>query len=315
MSLATLKKLILYLLVLAVCYFAADRVLAYGLQTLLDQANTRFSKLYSGGMDADIVVMGNSRAVNAFFAPEIEKQLDKSVFHLAYNGMSMTVAEVLFRDYLERNEKPEMLLLEITNVYGTARLFNDLKLFMGKSDRLQESIADYNKPLAVACQVSNLYRFNSEMYFRSLYYIDRSDQSWINTGQVDAEYAQNYTVSQEDKDTKLFPTDNDNWEALLRIVELCRDEGISLRLVATPYLPAFRNGITDFDTWVADFRVALPGDVRFYDLSESLTSNEYFADVLHINRSGSVLLLEEMIEEGVFEGDDNGPSSKPANEN
>jgi len=301
MNPSTLKQFLVYIGIVALGFFALDRTIAFGLQHVVRQSEFRFARLYRGGLEADVVVLGNSRSVNAFFAPKMEKELGKRVFHLGYNGMSMEIGEALLKDYLDHNETPELLILEVTNLRTPNDLLKDLKTFSGLSPRLARLMRSDAEQLSVACEVANVFRFNGEMFLRCLYYWGDSDQAWINSGEIDPEFASDYRPSEEDQGNELYTTSGANWRALMAIIEVCREEGIEVRLIASPYLPNFRNNLLNYDQWVNRFKSELPSKTVFFDFTDSLESAESFADVVHINRAGSLILLEEMIEANVFE--------------
>lgn len=300
MSRATFRNFLLLLGIVAASFLVMDRVLGLGLQALLKQSEFRFARLYRGGLEADIIVLGNSRAVNAFYAPEMNRLLEKDVFHLGYNGMSMEIAELLFLDYLEYNETPELLLLEVTNLNVSNELLKDLKLVSGMSKRLRDAMAEELPNVKAACDLTHLYRFNGDLFLRCLYYLGKSDQAWINSGQIDSGFAASYEPSTSEKNKNLYATEGANWEALLRIIVLCENEDIDLRMVATPYLPNFRRNLPNYETWVGAFKKALPASAAFYDFTDALDSVDHFADVLHINKKGGLNLLQEMLHHGVF---------------
>lgn len=164
MSGSTLRKSLIYLGIVAVAFFVLDRALALGLQAILKQSEFRFSKVYQGGVDAEIITLGNSRAVNAFYSPEMEAVLDKSVFNLGYNGMSLEVVEAVFLDYLDNNAKPDLVILEITNLRSSNKLLKDLKLYGGLSRRIRELVNSNFSNIAKICEVTNIYRYNNEMF-------------------------------------------------------------------------------------------------------------------------------------------------------
>jgi hypothetical protein len=96
MTASTFLRVCLHVIAIACAFFVLDRASGFVLQKLVNESGLRFSKLYQGGQNADIVVLGNSRAVNAIFVPELEKQINHSVFHLGYNGMSTEICEAIF---------------------------------------------------------------------------------------------------------------------------------------------------------------------------------------------------------------------------
>lgn len=300
MSVSVFRRLCLYLIAISCAFFALDRASGFVLQQLVKESGVRFSKLYRGGQNADIVVLGNSRAVNAFFAPELEKQLDQSVFHLGFNGMSTEICEAILLDYLEYNETPDLVILEIINLSVSNDLLKDLKLYAGMSDRIRVLTERDDPRLNMVCSIANLYRYNCELFLRSLYYIGKSDQTWINSGNIDPEFASTYRPAAEDQAKNIYPVSGNNWEALLRIIEMCEEIGVDLKLVASPYLPELRDNLNSYDMWRDRFTSELPNPDMFYDYTQKLRDFSYFADPLHMNRKGGSELLQIMIKDQVL---------------
>ena len=71
-----------------------DRAVGCGGTRLLMQSQIRFSRLYAGDLGADVLILGNSRAVNTLFAPALEEGTRSRVRSLAWNGLSAEIAEV-----------------------------------------------------------------------------------------------------------------------------------------------------------------------------------------------------------------------------
>jgi hypothetical protein len=245
-------------------------------------------------------VLGNSRAVNAIFVPELEKQIDHSVFHLGYNGMSTEICEAIFLDYLDYNETPDLVILEITNLIASNDLLRSLKLYAGASDRIRILTERDDPKLNTVCSIANLYRYNCELFLRSLYYIGKTDQAWINSGNIDPEFASTYRPGARDQGKNIYPVSGNNWEALLRIIEICDGIGADLKLVASPYLPGLRDNLISYDMWRDRFISELPNPDMFHDYTQEIRDFRYFADPLHMNQRGSRELLQIMIEDQVF---------------
>lgn len=300
MTASTFLRVCLHVMAIACAFFALDRASGFVLQKLVKESGLRFSKLYQGGQNADIVVLGNSRAVNAIFVPELEKQINHSVFHLGYNGMSTEICEAIFLDYLDYNETPDLVILEITNLIASNDLLRSLKLYAGASDRIRILTERDDPKLNTVCSIANLYRYNCELFLRSLYYIGKTDQAWINSGNIDPEFASTYRPGARDQDKNIYPVSGNNWEALLRIIEICDGIGADLKLVASPYLPGLRDNLISYDMWRDRLISALPNPDMFHDYTQKIRDFRYFADPLHMNQRGSRELLQIMIEDQVF---------------
>lgn len=290
------KRYALALLLLVACAFAFDRLGAQAMHFLVLQSQFRYSRLYgSQKMDNKLVFIGNSRGINSFYAPHVAKELSKSSINLSYNGISMKMMEVLLRDYLERHEKPEIVFVEITSGGGDIRKH---KVFLGDSKRFR-TLYRSQCPKDFACtNVSHLYRYNDEQLLRILYYIGRTDQTWINR----------YTLSpaleeetRNDQTPVRLETSEESLSALGRIEKLLAKEGVAVRYVIAPYLPAWRNRIENMEEYKQQLRGVLRKGTPIWDYSDAFEENAYFADRIHTNEAGAVPFFERMRADGLFD--------------
>ena len=295
-----LKKALVGTTLIMIGFFAADRLIALGLEHVVTSSQFRLSIAYRGGHSTDILALGNSRAVNAFHAPTLSKRLGQRVFHLGYNGMSMVVANAVLSDYLAHNAAPKMLLLEISNIGVKNDLLNGLSPYMGKSERLRALLAQDNPKLSYALQLSHLYRFNNELFLRAGYYWNRTDQYWINQGTMTAAQARQLPPKLESEGDNPYPIDGAGFKALRAIQQQCAEMNIQLVLVASPYLPQHLERWPSYDRWIGTLKTRLAQHAHLHDYSRLLKQPEDFADAIHMNQNGSQKLLESMISDGVF---------------
>lgn len=271
-----------------------DQLLGRGLAGLVESSQFRFSRLYRGDVDADILVVGNSRAVAALPPPMVAEATGRRVFSIAYNGLSAEVSRALVADFLERNRTPELIVIEASFVAQPLELITDLKLWAGESPRLAALLDKYNPEVAFASRLSLLFRANSEFLLRALYFGDRTDQTWMNRGRIS-----------EDKYRALLEAEAEPIETtpellveLRQLIALCREAGIEVRLFVAPYLPATRARL-GVDRWVAGLSAALsPAPIA--DFSAALDQRDHFADRIHPNELGARRLIEVMAARGVL---------------
>ncbi len=275
--------------------FAGDRVIASVLDKVVLHSKFRFSLLYKGGQQYDVLILGNSRSVNSFYAPAIQEATGKTTLNLSYNGMSADLAEALFMDYLERNGKPKLLILEISNVTHRSNLLNELKLYTAHSERLAELFRRANPHVAFWAEASHVFQFNGEMFLRALYYLGASDQSWINRYQISAALVRSLQANRQE-DIGVLP---ENLVALRRIIDTARQKDISVRLVISPYLPEYRRHLSNLSAWIKAVQ-AIAMDIPVWDYSMAVEATSAFADRLHLNYHGSVLLLGRLKHDGFF---------------
>src|SRR5207342_1372025 len=96
------------------------------------------------------------------------------------NGLSAKVAKALVEDYLDHQQQPKLIVIEascVTTATGPG-IVSDFKPFWNRSPRLLNLAEQYAATVARATQVTWLYRFNSELFLRSMYFLvrNKSDQ-------------------------------------------------------------------------------------------------------------------------------------------
>lgn len=289
-------KLLGYGVLTIILFLAGDRILALAFQQMLRQSDQRFAQVYRGDMTPQILVMGNSRGVNGFYAPELAERLDRPVYNLSYNGMSPVVMKVLFEDYLTRNAHPELLVLEVTNMRDDHGLVNELRMYMGASMGLAELTRDRYPASYWASMLSHLYRFNGEMFLRTLYYLRKSDQTWINRYSINPEVVSELEVN--DRPIEIRP---DNLAALKEILSICAEHNIPVRLVVSPYLPQAIQLSSSYSAWLERLQQLIGDEYPILDYSDSITGFDSFADPMHMNYNGSMQFMDLMVEDGVFQ--------------
>ena len=71
-------------------------------------------------------------------------------------------------------------------------------------------------------------------------------------------------------------------------------------LVASPYLPQYLERWPSYDLWLKSLQQHIGSDLKVHDYSQLLTHVSDFADAIHINKQGSLKLLNAMISDGVL---------------
>jgi hypothetical protein len=282
-------------MLLAVLFFVADRAISYGLRELLVRSQARYSMLYRGGNSADVIVVGNSRGVNGFYAPILEKELHARVVNLSYNALSPLIGEALIRDWVEQNGKPRMIVVEVSNVVEKRSDILGLAPYWSFSERLT-AIAKRETPWQLwGTKASHLLAFNSELFLRTLYYLRRSDQDWVNRYRI----APSLIEETRHMGPITFETYGDNLAVLQRIVAYCRESHIAVRFVVSPYLPDYRDHIQNYNSWLE--RIESVAGTKVWDLSRTETDPAHFADRLHLNFQGAESLAMSLVSDGFFD--------------
>jgi hypothetical protein len=284
---------ILYLAVVALLFLAGDRLAAWALDAAVERSEFRFARIYRGGLDNDVLVVGNSRAVHSIYAPELSAKLCRSVFNAGFNGMSGEIVEALVEDYLAHNKPPKVVLIEISDAADGLDLLSEMRLFARHPGHLHDLVRRLDGWERLWSTVSHLYAFNNEMMLRALYYLGRSDQDWIVFDKP----------MTPDVIAHLSPAKYANWHARPESAAALRRLAVSLEarhitpvLYIAPYHPVFRRFVPQYEKWVADFQRELGPGLPIIDLSDRFPENEFFSDVVHTNLHGSRAVMSVLAE-------------------
>ncbi|MGF1485298.1 MAG: hypothetical protein ACFBZ8_13155 [Opitutales bacterium] len=294
------KRFGIYLTIALVLFFAGDRLGALALDAIASNSKNRFSRLYAGQAETEILMIGNSRGVNAIFSPSTQKRTGLRAFNLSYNGMGVQVVEAVLKDYLEHNPPPKLLLLEVTNLADNRSLLLNLKQFTGRSERLADLMRETYPKVYYESELSHLYRYNNEFFLRSLYHLRQDDQWWINRYSMSEEAARAF-----EPDPAAFASfvniPEAHWAALESVVDLYRARGVDVRLLLSPYFPKYIATDANFEKFRADVKTwAAERNLEVLDYAAAVAGWKNFADPLHLNERGSELLLEQLIRDGVL---------------
>lgn len=294
------SRYILGLILFTALYFVADRVSSLLLEDLTLRSGIRFSRLYSGKFNAEILVLGDSRGVNCIYAPLAERMTGRSCANISYNGMGVAVAEILFRDYLAHNAPPKLLVLEVTNITAGKAVIYNLKLYVSVSPGLSSLLRAENPSSYYACQLTHLYRYNSELFLRTLYYLGRDDQNWINHYVIQPEFAKSYQPAPAVARGLQETIPPDCVQAFRKILEQAGESGTTVRLLVSPFLPAHIGGLHNLYNKRKTEIENLAGGLHVWDYADAIDDIRCFADPLHMNLDGARLVLHQMVADGFF---------------
>jgi hypothetical protein len=296
-----MSRRILLVVAFLALLLAGDRLLGMVLGRVVERSQIRYSRLYRGGMDNDVVLAGNSRGANAFDAALLGKLSDSKCINLSYNGLATVLIEALVNDYVEHNAAPKTVVLEISNLDVEPRdCIQMMRCYYPDSAALRDCAKQYDyQGYVVSTYVSRLYAYNNELFLRSLYYLNKSDQSW--SGEGSPVLAELLKRTKEAPRMSYPKIRQENLDALVRLVSKLKAKGIEVRLVVSPYLPEFFEKFDGFDDWLAQVRQALGGDVKIWNYTQALQDHSNFVDRLHLSKQGSQALMEKMVADGLIE--------------
>ena len=166
MQMANALKLTALFLVLLV---VGDRVLATVGRFVVDGSPDRFVRIYSKSYDADVIVLGDSRADRHFPANRLSRALGVEVMNLGIGAESMVLAEILLSDYLDQGRTPDRVLIEVNCLVVAPERVGDMHFFGLYSDRIREHVRRSQPNVYFASKLLRLVHYNSGMFYRALF--------------------------------------------------------------------------------------------------------------------------------------------------
>lgn len=288
-----MNKALWFLLFFAVT-FAGDRAIGYLLKQRMESSQFRYSRMYTGRAAADILLVGNSRGL-PFYQPAIEEATQKSTFNLSYNGAPAYLLDALACDYVDKYPGTKTALIDITLCDRPNKaLLSGFGAYLPYSPRLSQLFKDTIPYEYWAAQVSHIYRFNSEVFHRTIYHQNKTDKDWLVTHTISEEAA-------KDPAAKPYPLElHPNLiDALAHTVKTLQSKGIKTQLVIGPYAPGYAEKV--YNLTELKQAVEAKTGLQVHDYRALLTDYRDFSDYMHPNKSGSLKYIEAMKADGLFE--------------
>lgn len=283
------RRAAVWLLAVVAAAWAGDHLLALALRQVLLRSEFRYSRLYRGGVDADVVILGDSRGVHSFYAPALEELTGARAFNLSYNSLSPRVAEAVLLDYLDHNRAPRLVIVEPTSAVVAGAVKTELRTYGSLSPRLAALYAEEHPAEARLGKALWLYPLNSSFFFEALHYMRRSDQDWIYRDVMPPALR----TPQDARELHPFPEEID---ALARIVRELKRRGIEVRLIFAPYAPVKVPSNAAAFAALVEQRTG----ERVWSYAGAIGDLDLFADTVHLNERGSRALLTMLLRDGAF---------------
>jgi len=277
-----------------ILFFAGDRLFGWVLKQLTEKSQFRYTRLYQGKAESDILLVGNSRGL-IFYQPYLEKISNKKTFNISYNGMPIDLAEVLVKDYLDNYPAPKKMILDVSmcdRLNGS--LISGFNLYTPYSPRMYELIRKNDKEGAIAGKLFHLYRYNSEIFQRSMFYLNKTDEDWL----LDRVINDAMVAGIDNYITDTIKIEKGVMEHLATTVNFAKSKGVDVQLVINPYYPPYLDKLANLDQLKLQAERAT--GMKVHDYSRSVTDRDGFGDYQHLNKAGSQIFLDKLKADGIL---------------
>lgn len=296
-----MKRFLLIIFVFIAFIFLIDRGVGHFFSTLVDRSNFRFSRVSKLDTN-DIVVIGNSRGVNSVNEKYCNDSLNVNLINLSYNGMTPELLIYLIKDLSKRKvHNNSIFLIELSAFIGweegtiddncrgdfsiiTNSNIPDFILPYRKGFKSIDSILNKQYPIN---KVFNILDYNSEGFRRSIYYLFKSDNDWINNGQI-SESLINYYSNME---CVQFSFVQNSFEKLL---DYLINNKIRYCFFIAPWHNVYKEKFANYDRLLTHITDQYNEKIIRLDLIK--LKSTAFADGMHTNRNTDRLLTRSLLD-------------------
>jgi hypothetical protein len=263
--------------------------------TLLQRSEEPLARMYTGNIKANLVVIGNSRALRLFDDSTLERELALKPANLSVQGASTVMSLAILADYLERQPKPDIIIHEITDLIYANRAVHTLKMYSPHSDRLYALLYAEDKRAALSGVVFKTLNYNNASFRGIASFLPWGKRSHLLTGEMLAS-----EVDASDASPTEYPSLEQNLQALIAIRKLCERHGVRYLPVVAPIHSSRCGLIVNFNEWVLQAQGVLgPGHpLADYSRHSVFKDRALFYDPTHINRKGVEIFLKIIMDDG-----------------
>lgn len=254
----------------------------------VNQTNTA-QALFS--READVLILGSSRANHSFDCRVLEDSLGMSCYNAGRDGQNMVYDAMVFFTYIERH-LPKLVVLDVASSMMDDSWFDSLhemNCYYGLAnplDRIVEENSTWTDRLKLQ---SNLYRYNNTWQWLIHAYRAKNEAERDGYRPMPVNVRNPFKASF--REGNAFHVDKRCVEYLNRIRKTCEEKHILLVLTVTPTLVVEKKG--GIAEWTRSF--CKKHTVSFFDYSKDKMFYEHpelFYDMTHVNQKGAELFTK-----------------------
>ncbi len=258
----------------------------------VNQTNTA-QALFS--READVLILGSSRANHSFDCRVLEDSLGVSCYNAGRDGQNMVYDAMVFFTYIERHV-PKIVIIDIAGSMMDDSWFDSLKemnCYYGLAEPLDRIVDDNTKWIDKLKLKSSLYRYNNTWQWLLHAYRAKSEADKDGYRPMPVNVKNPFKVSFVNE--KKFQADERCVDYLDRMRKACKEKNITLVLTYTPSLVVVdKGGVED---WVDIY--ANKNKLVFFDSGRDsifYLHPELFYDMTHLNMKGASLYTKSFVE-------------------
>lgn len=299
-----MKKFILRLLLFCLAPLPLLYLLQYVIDTGLKKSRyyyySEWNDLFSGKVNADLVVLGASRAWVQISPRILDTVLHMNTYNLGMDGASLRLQYERFKIYLKYNKKPKYIVQEVG--YTSTLVKNDelqkpsqYLPYLSDPD-VWRIVKSYKSDLSLLDKYFPLYKYNNEVTV-----VKEGIKSYFGKGVPAVKYkgyqGQNKTWDSSFHNFLMtnpqgasWPVDPEAVKAFREYLDFCRDNGIKVIIVYPPAFIQSMDYVNNKDEILGVFNsLSAEYHIPFHNyMYDSLNySRDNFYNSQHLNRQAA----------------------------
>lgn len=305
-----LIKSIIFVAVLFLSFFIIHNILIFGLKQLRTGDYGVWNRIVNGEINADILILGSSRALVHFDCQVIESATGRSCFNIGLNGSRLNLQLPLLKTYLKHNRYPQFLIVSLD--CNSLQLSKEIHRPSQYLPYLDEDIIYKN-----LLQLDSRFWLYKHIPFYSVAAFNKTTNSsflgyaliGLRGGRVNDARENGYLPRDREWSDEFqnfryqhlngisLPIEQEAIDCLKDVVDLCRLNGIYLVLVYPPeYFEAQELTLNRKEIFQLYESIAASAQAPFWDFSDNAISynKKYFYNSQHLNRLGATVFSKDV---------------------
>jgi hypothetical protein len=290
------------------CFFPLP--ILFGLQSIVDDGLRKsnhplyaeWNDVYDGKVNADLIVMGSSRAEVHISPTILEKQLKISTYNLAMNGWTFPMHNARFNIYLKYNKKPKYIVhsMDLQMLSRREELVGYQQFLPYLHDpHIQEATKDYKGEFGLAQYYLPMFKYNGNLdlaaagFLRYFNFVENeriSDKGYKPQARKwDGAFE---AFKRKFPNGYAHPFDSKAAEEFTSYLRYCKENGIKIVMVFSPEYIELYPLITNRNEIISLFqKYSKEFGIPFLDYSNHpiCFNKSYFYNSEHLNKEGSEL--------------------------
>jgi len=307
-----ITRFLLFILIPVPFLLILSGVVDSGLKKSRNFYYAEWNDIFSGKVNADLIILGTSKAWVQFSPRILDSALNLNTYNLGLDGASFMSQQERFKIYLRTNKKPKYIIQEVgpsaTFLNSNAPPANaQFYPYLQDSSiwRIYQNYLVPGGPLPTGFMMRYfpLYKYNNQLPLIKeglLAYVGKGEKATKYKGYEGKllPFVSSFdTLNKSSKNTAPCRIDSESVYAFRNFVKFCSDNDIKVFLVETPNYKAlypFLQKYDQFEKIVGD--ISKQYNVPFLNYSKDSLSyhRDYYYNFTHLNKTGSELFSREV---------------------